>query len=333
MNWMNYKRAFTWLFICFLLAGCGFDPSAFKPLTPTPEPSTATPLPTEVDTSDCFYAKGSSDLPEIAQNVRQALAKTEVAIVEVAAWGNGQNYVCPTAGKSTFTSNQINLTITIKADDLQNTSALGQLAGKVMDGLASIPESLAPGWQEGQTRFIFKQNDQTRELVFQGSYAITIHNQGLMGEQFWQALNQQPCTSQETSDSQPDLSSTLQTNLENSGVRNVKVNAIVNGISCVDPSNGSIASFAIQNTDLEFSFQINDLNDSKTIGDLAFESLNALFSIPPESIPGPQPASIKLSFQSGDQQKNFNIDFNSAADAHKRGLKGSELYDILTIVQ
>jgi hypothetical protein len=321
------------LLFAILITGCGFDLSGYEPPTATQPPPTLTPAPTEVDTSDCFYAKSTNDLPEIANTVMQALETTQPGIVSVTAWGEGQNYVCPTAGKSTFSSNQVNLTVTIKAGDLENDDSLGRLAGKVLDALINLPDSIAPGWQQGQTRFIFKQNDQSREITFQGAYAITDRQQGMDGDQFWQALNQQPCTNQASSDPQPDLSAALQTILDNSGIKNARVNAIVNGISCVDQNSGSLSNYRVQNTQLGISFQVNDLDNHADLGNLAQQAINAISQMPPETIPGSQPATIKFTFQSGDQQINSTIDLNSALDAQKRGLKGNDLYDILNISQ
>jgi hypothetical protein len=284
----------------------------------------------QVDTTNCFYVEASSDLPAAAAQVQTTLKSDQVDVLNTSARGDGKNYVCPEAGTSVFTSNQTTLTITLKVDSVDDLTALGKLTGKVLDNLTSVPQQIVPHWQDGQIQINFTSGSNTRNLVFPAAYGIAKRTQGLDGASLWQAINNQPCTTQTNQDSDTDLSSQIQAALNKAGVTDANVTVTVDGIQCVNPQDGTVESYSAQKTTFNFNLTVSSIIDQQAIGDIAAQALAALSGIAKSDIPGNQPAAVAITINDGSQQQSISIGYTQAINAYQSGYKGSKLYNLLT---
>jgi hypothetical protein len=328
---MNKNSIVILILVSFWLSACSqlypqFFPTETVVITITPSPAPTT----QADTSNCFYVEASSDMPAAANLVQSTLKSDKIDVVNTAARGDGKNYICPEAGTSSFSANQTTLTITLKVDALDDLAALGKLTGKVLDNLTGLSQTVVPHWQDGQIQINFTLGSDSRYLVFPAAYGIDKRSQGLDGASLWQALNNQPCTTQTNQDSDMDLSSQIQAALIKAGVSNANVTVTVEGIQCVNPQDGSIESYSAQKTTFNFNLSVSSINDQQAIGDAAKQALAALSGITKGDIPGIQPAVILFSFNDGSQQQSFSIGYLQAMNAYQSGFDGIKIYNLLT---
>jgi hypothetical protein len=328
---MNKNSMVTLILVSLWVSGCSqlypqFSPTETVEITSTPSPAPTT----QADTSNCFYVEASSDMPAAANLVQSTLKSDKIDVVNTAARGDGKNYICPEAGTSNFSSSQTSLTITLKVDTLDDVDALGNLTGKVLDNLTGLSQTVVPHWQDGQIQINFTSGSDSRNLVFPAAYGIDKRGQGLDGPSLWQALNNQPCTTQTNQDSDMDLSVQIQAALKKAGISNANVTVTVEGIQCVNPQNGSIESYSAQKTTFNFNLYVSSTNDQQAIGNSATQALAALSGINKADIPGTQPAVILFNFNDGSQQESFSIGYLQAINAYQSGFNGTKLFNLLT---
>ena len=283
-----------------------------------------------LDRTNCFYVEASSEMIAAADQVQSALKSDKIDVINTSARGDGRNYVCPNVGTSIFTSSQTTLSITLKVDALDDLNALGQLTGKVLDNLISLPPQAVPHWQDGQIQINFTSGSDSRNLVFLAAFGVAQRAKGLDGATLWQALNNQPCSTQTIQDSDTDLSSQIQAALNKIGVSGISITVVVDSNQCVNPQDGTIESYSAQKTTFNFNLSVSDLKDQEANGNTAAQAVAALAGVAKTDIPGDQPAVVSFDFNDGSTQQLNSIDYNQIMNAYQSGSKGAKLYILIT---
>jgi hypothetical protein len=265
-----------------------------------------------------------------ADQVQSALKSDKIDVININARGDGRNYVCPNVGTSIFTSSQTTLSITLKVNALDDLNALGQLTGKVLDNIINLPPQTVPHWQDGQIQINFISGSDSRNLVFSAAFGVTQRGKGLDGISLWQALNNQPCTTQTNQDSDTDLSSQIQAAMNKIGVSGISVTVVVDSIQCVNPQDGTVESYSAQKTTFNFNLSVSDLKDQEANGNAAAQAVAALAVVAKTDIPGDQPPVVSFDFNDGSTQQLNSIDYNQIMNAYQRGSKGAKLYILIT---
>ena len=282
-----------------------------------------------LNTTNCFYVEASSDMPAAADQVQSALKSDKIDVYNTGARGDGKNYVCPEAGSSTFTSNQTNLTITLKVASLDDLAALGKLAGKVLDNLLNMPQQAVPSWKDGQIQINFSSGSNSRSLVFPAAFGIVNRAKGLDGASLWQALNNQPCSTQTSQSSDTDLSNQIQQALNHAGVSGASVTVTVDGNQCVNSLDGTVESYSAQRTTFNFNLFVSNIGDQEAVGNAAAQALAALSGVSKGDIPGNQLAAVSFTITDGATSQSFSIGYTQAINAYQSKYNGTKLYNLL----
>jgi hypothetical protein len=153
-------------------------------------------------------------------------------------------------------------------------------------------------------------------------------------------LQSTPATRTATADSQncfyawatqplPDLTEKVQSAINAAGLKDVSATALAYGENCVDPRTNQPRGFTIMETDFHISAKVADLTKINNLGGLLEKILAVLDAFPPGKIPGPQPGTIAISFQSGKAEAHLSFTISAGKSARLLGLHGEELFEKL----
>jgi hypothetical protein len=132
-----------------------------------------------------------------------------------------------------------------------------------------------------------------------------------------------PCGYRWANEELPDLTEAGQSALDEARVPG-EVLIYAFGEACVG-GQGQQTDMLIMETDIRVTFQVADLEDYETMGDLAADALTALISFTPENTPGPMPGRFELWFQKGDDQAAVLVYYADAVRYVDEGLRGESL--------
>ncbi len=88
------------------------------------------------------------------------------------------------------------------------------------------------------------------------------------------------------------------------------------------------ADFSAMETDFYISFHVKDLKDERDLGDQIARILQIVNALPPESLTGPQPGFVEITFKAGDDQRVLRVDIRKFKSLPP-GLSGDDLMKAL----
>jgi hypothetical protein len=126
----------------------------------------------------------------------------------------------------------------------------------------------------------------------------------------------------------PDLTTKVQSALEEAGLKGVTVSAEAYGENCIIGT-GTVDHFAAMETDFRFQAEVTDLSDKASLGDLLERILVVLDAFPTDATPGPQPGYIGVHFFHETEEINLWFKVTASDSARSKGLHGAELINEL----
>ncbi len=127
----------------------------------------------------------------------------------------------------------------------------------------------------------------------------------------------------------PEVSSQVQSAMENAGLSDVTAVAEAYGEDCLDAGDGHVVSFSTMETDFRVTVLVTSLGDREKLGRLLEQVLSILDGFPVGTVPGPQAGYIGVTFQSPDDSLRLWFTFDDGRSARAQGLSGLELLDEL----
>jgi hypothetical protein len=128
----------------------------------------------------------------------------------------------------------------------------------------------------------------------------------------------------------PDLSTTVQSAMEATGLKEMTVSAEAYGEDCIDAQTNKVVSFSAMETDYRIQMTVDNLTDRERLGSLLEQILVVLDGFPTGTTPGPQPGYIGISFQAGTEELNLWFLKQDGESARAEGLHGAALLDKFT---
>ena len=127
----------------------------------------------------------------------------------------------------------------------------------------------------------------------------------------------------------PELSSELQSAMEQAGLGDAAGRAIAFGEDCIDADTGEVGYFAVKQTDFRFSLPVKDLTDLDALGELVEAVLGVIEKFPPDDTPGPMPGQVFINFVTGESERGFTFMIDEASTALADGHRGARLLEAL----
>lgn len=141
--------------------------------------------------------------------------------------------------------------------------------------------------------------------------------------------NPQACISNWDTRPLPAISARLQSAIRAAGLTGVRASAEAYGEDCTYPQGNAPTSFTSMETDFHITARVADLSDTAALGNLLEKVLVILDAFPAGSTPGPQPGSIRVSFQGGSDELNLTFTTTAEQSARALGLHGAALIEKL----
>ncbi len=88
------------------------------------------------------------------------------------------------------------------------------------------------------------------------------------------------------------------------------------------------ADFSAMETDFYISFHVKDLKNEGDLGDQITRIMQVVNALPPDSLAGPQPGFVEITFKAGDDQRVLRVDIRKFRSLPP-GLSGTELMKAL----
>jgi len=127
----------------------------------------------------------------------------------------------------------------------------------------------------------------------------------------------------------PELSSQVQSALEDAGLTGVAARAEAYGENCYDSQTNEVVYFAAMQTDFRVTINVPDLKDTERLGDLLEKVLIALDNFPTDKTPGPNPGYVGVTFQAGGEELNLWFTVSQGIQVRQQGLRGDALLKAL----
>jgi hypothetical protein len=139
-------------------------------------------------------------------------------------------------------------------------------------------------------------------------------------------LPYQMCAWQWATEDLWDLAVDVQTDLEAAGLEVINVFVFAFGENCLD-ENGRVSYFAAMQTDFQFTFRVDTVEDAATIGDIVAESIAVIAALPPEQLSGPNPGLVTITVSDGEQRRVVGFSASQIPDWIAQGLGGAALIE------
>jgi hypothetical protein len=128
----------------------------------------------------------------------------------------------------------------------------------------------------------------------------------------------------------PELSAKVETELDSAGLKDVTARAEAYGENCLT-AEGKVDHFAAMQTDFHITLQVADLTDKQELGSLVETILVVLDKFPAATTPGPNPGYVGISFQKRSEQLNLWFPITQGETARSSGYTGVRLFEALQI--
>lgn len=127
----------------------------------------------------------------------------------------------------------------------------------------------------------------------------------------------------------PELALLVNQALRDAGVPEVDGQASAYGEDCLDPQTNTVVDFRTMQTDFYFSVVVEDINDTRAMGEIVEAVLRALESLPAGEIPGPNPGYVSITFGDGGQTANLWFPRSRGKELMQQRISGSALFEAL----
>ncbi len=183
--------------LALLLTGCRipselfFSPVSTPPsqiIVPTateipPSPTPGEPTPTETPTPlPCAFVYADQSLPDETASLQEAVTTAGIGGVEAVAVAFGENCV-DTLNNTVvrFTPMETDFYFTAVVPDREDRTALGNLAGRLLDVLEDFPPGVVPGPNPGYVTLVFQDGTGQTQLRVKLDAAQKARQNGLIG--------------------------------------------------------------------------------------------------------------------------------------------------------
>jgi hypothetical protein len=184
----------TSLLIIFLLSACNFPtPGKLNPrLTLEPDTSSVTENAPAQDftTNECAYVWAHKPLPDLSNDFGEELKEIQLQ-VDGYAEAYGENCVDSQGDVVNFLAMETDFYVTLEVKGLEDKEILGELIEQVLAVVARFPVEDTPGPQLGYVGITFKAPGDELRLWFTQSDAEAALENGLHGEELFNALQTQ----------------------------------------------------------------------------------------------------------------------------------------------
>jgi hypothetical protein len=177
------------ILIIVLLGACNFPRPEQAILTATIASDTALAKETETETpiSECAFMWANEPLPEISDELNQAL-KDAPLNAEGYAQAYGENCVTSEGTVARFLAMETDFYIALQVENLEDEQVLGNLVEQVMGVLAEFPTDETPGPQPGYVGITFESPEDSLRLWVTRAKIDTALANGLRGAGLFKAL-------------------------------------------------------------------------------------------------------------------------------------------------
>ncbi len=193
------KRWIWIILVWLLLPGCAMAGSFTVISTPTMtrEPATVTPsaepsptfTPTPPEAQPCGYTWANKDLPEVNDQLAQALMAANLAGVEGHASAYGENCVTADGKVQSFHAMQTDFYFTIAVESIEDAGMMGEWVEKIFPLLDQFPPGEVPGPNLGYVGIRYTSSAGVKNLWFRQQAARELLQQGLHQDDLYHALN------------------------------------------------------------------------------------------------------------------------------------------------
>jgi len=181
----------TSMLFIFLLSACNFprpgQPDPGLTVEPDAGLSTETETPQDFTPTECGYVWARESLPDLSQDFKDALQEVQPQ-ADGYAEAYGENCMDSQGNAVRFLAMETDFYITLKVNDLEDKQALGEWIEQVMAVVAKFPVGDTPGPQPGYVGITFKAPGDELRLWFTQTGAETALENGLQGEELFNAL-------------------------------------------------------------------------------------------------------------------------------------------------
>ena len=181
----------TSVFIIFLLSACNFPRPGQPGLGLTVEPDVGLSIETEspqgFTANECAYVWARESLPDLSKGFKEALQKIQPQ-ADGYAEAYGENCIDSQGNVVRFLALETDFYVTLKVIDLEAKQALGEWIEQVLVVVAKFPVEDTPGPQPGYVGITFETPGDELRLWFTQMDAETALENGLQGEELFNAL-------------------------------------------------------------------------------------------------------------------------------------------------
>ena len=177
----------TSLLVIFLLSACNFPkPGQSNPgLTVEPDASAQ-----DFTSSECAYMWARKSLPDLSKDFEEALKEMQPQ-ADGYAEAYGENCMDNQGNVVNFLAMETDFYVTLEVKGLEDKEILGELIEQVLAVVARFPVEDTPGPQLGYVGITFKAPGDELRLWFTQSDAEAALENGLHGEELFNALQTQ----------------------------------------------------------------------------------------------------------------------------------------------
>jgi hypothetical protein len=133
--------------------------------------------------------------------------------------------------------------------------------------------------------------------------------------------------------SQPELSQAVNQAFRDAGMQDVEAVASAYGEDCLDPETNTVVKFLAMQTDFYIGVNVISISDGQLMGEWIEKIVRVIEQIPRDSIPGPNPGYLNITFQAegqnGLQKVTLWFPRAQAKELIENGTRGSDLYEAL----
>lgn len=178
--------------LVFLLCACNFPSPGEPPPGPTPLPDAAPAPVTEPpaqdgSSTDCAFVWARQPLADLSLEFDESIKGT-LPQASGSAEAYGENCINAQGEVVRFLAMETDYYVTLTVDDLKDKQALGEAIAKVLQVLANFPVGETPGPQPGYVGITFETSAEELRLWFTRRDAEAALENGLRGEELFNAL-------------------------------------------------------------------------------------------------------------------------------------------------
>jgi hypothetical protein len=127
----------------------------------------------------------------------------------------------------------------------------------------------------------------------------------------------------------PEYTDLLMAAYRSAGIEGVQADVSAYGENCVDVESKQILRFLTMRSEFYISLSAEDLENKDALGRQLMTVLTVLQRFPPDTFPGPEPSTIVMRFESGEDASILSFRMDQFEQALEDGLRGAAMYEAL----